>query len=128
SRPGLCTRLVLTVRLGCRSSSMVTSSPREQTLPRLRRSGHAGAGHHREPRQFGPGSVSFARYGVRGCRPGVCDALTEAERVVCGKPKNRHVSPVFLLSQSVQADDAASLSPLTLVIYLASLSLPGAES
>jgi len=24
-----------------------------------------------------------------------CDALTEADQVVCGKPKNRHVSPVF---------------------------------
>jgi hypothetical protein len=73
---------------------MVASSPRGQTLPRLRRNGHA------EPvTTENHGNSGQVPRALRTMAPAVvdrafCDALTEAERLVCGKPKNRHVSPL----------------------------------
>jgi len=78
---------------------MVVSSSRGQALPRLRRSGHA------EP-------ITTANHGISDPVPGAlrtmapavvdrafCDALTEAERVVCGKPKTGMFRRFSLISK-----------------------------
>src|SRR5215831_14209275 len=96
---------------------MVDPSPRGQTLPRLRRNGHA------EP-------ITTENHGISDPVPGAlrtmapavvdrafCDGLSEAERVVCGKPKTGMFRRYSLISK-LQVDDAASLSLLTLVIIL----------
>ena len=74
---------------------MVASSPHGQTLPHLRRSGHAEPVTTENHGNSGP----FPR-ALRTIAPAVvdrafCDTLAGAERVVRGKPKNRHVLPVF---------------------------------
>jgi hypothetical protein len=86
---------------------MVASSPRGQTLPRLRRSGHA------EPvTTENHGNSGQVPRALRTMAPAVvdrafCDALTEASGWCAGSPKTGMFRG-FPLSQNVQVDDACA--------------------
>ena len=73
---------------------MGASSPRGQTLPRLRRSGHAEQVTTENHGNSGPVQRALRTMASAVVDRAFCDALTEANRVACGKPKDKHVSPV----------------------------------
>ena len=87
---------------------MVASSPRGQTLPRLRRSGHAEPVTTENHGNSGPVPRALRTMAPAVVDRAFCDALTEADRVVCEEAQKQACLAGFPLSQNVQVDDACA--------------------